>query len=176
MAKHSPEVLPIGLRHSETMLVMPRHTVPGLGYGWLGFSDMPQVFATAVMIGFIEQTCIQALRPFLPEAKRTVGTHVDVSHVAPTPIGQLVTTSIELTEQVGKRLRFRVTCSDGTGIVGEGKHERAIVDFERFVQKVAQSRFGRTCIKTGHSLTGPQTAGMSQNPATPADQIGPFCS
>ncbi|WP_442947390.1 thioesterase family protein [Novosphingobium sp.] len=80
--------LPIGLRHTESMLVMPRHTVPELGQGWTGFSDMPPVFATAMMIGFIEQTCIQGLRPYLTNAQRTVGTHVDVSHISATPVGR----------------------------------------------------------------------------------------
>ncbi|HUD95400.1 thioesterase family protein [Sphingobium sp.] len=115
---------------------MPRHTVPELGQGWAGFSDMPPVFATAMMIGFIEQTCIQGVRPYLTNAQRTVGTHVDVSHVSATPVGRLVTASIELTEVAGRTLHFDVSCSDDHGLVGEGKHERAIIDFERFMQKM----------------------------------------
>jgi fluoroacetyl-CoA thioesterase len=130
--------LPIGLRHTESMLVMPRHTVPELGQGWTGFSDMPPVFATAMMIGFIEQTCIQGLRPYLTNAQRTVGTHVDVSHISATPVGRIVTASIELTEVAGRALHFHVSCSDDHGLIGEGKHERAIIDLERFMQKMAQ--------------------------------------
>jgi fluoroacetyl-CoA thioesterase len=60
------------------MTVAPFHTVPEVDDSWPGFKDMPPVFATAMMIGFIEQTCIEALRPYLTAEQRTVGTHVDV--------------------------------------------------------------------------------------------------
>ena len=88
--------LKTGLRHSEQLVVAPLHTVPEIDDAWPGFRDMPPVFATAMMIGFIEQTCVQALRPYLAAEQRTVGTHVDVSHVAATPVGMTITTGVEL--------------------------------------------------------------------------------
>ena len=71
MITNSPS-LSVGLVYSETMRVEARHTVPHIG-PWPGFKDMPEVFATAVMIGFAEQTCIQALKEHLPDGHGTVG-------------------------------------------------------------------------------------------------------
>jgi fluoroacetyl-CoA thioesterase len=122
------------------MVVRPFHTVPEVDDTWPGFRDMPPVFATAMMIGFIEQTCIEALRPFLTPDQRTVGTHVDVSHVSATPVGQTVTAEVELTEQRGKVLTFRVTCRDEAGLIGEGRHERAVVALDRFIDRM-RSKF-----------------------------------
>jgi len=127
-----------GLVHEESMLVRARHTVPDVERDWPGFVDMPPVLATAMMIGFIEQTCIQALRPFLSEHQRTVGTHVDVSHVAATPVGMRVTAKVELIDVQGRSLVFRVACFDEGGLIGEGNHQRAIIDLARFTQKVAE--------------------------------------
>lgn len=130
-----PALLP-GLRHSEQMVVTPAHTVPQVG-NWPGFADMPPVFATAMMIGFMEQTCIQALRPYLTDSQRTVGTHVDMNHVAATPTGMGVVVQVELVEVRGKSLTFKVTCSDDAGLIGEGMHQRAIIDVERFEERLA---------------------------------------
>jgi len=131
-------VLAAGLVHSESMTVAERHTVPCVAPDWPGFANMPPVLATAMMIGFIEQTCIQALRPYLEPGQRTVGTHVDVSHVAATPIGMAITASIELVQVEGRMLVFQVSCHDKAGRIGEGTHQRAIIDLERFLQKLEQ--------------------------------------
>ena len=131
-------VLERGLRHTEQVVVLPRHTVPEIDGTWPGFRDMPPVFATAMMVAFIEQTCIQALRPFLLSGQRTVGTHIDVSHVAATPIGMTVTAEIELVAIEGKALTFKVSCHDNAGLIGEGLHHRAIIDLDRFTQRVEQ--------------------------------------
>jgi fluoroacetyl-CoA thioesterase len=125
-----------GLRHRETMAVEARHTVPAVESQWPGFVDMPPVFATAMMIGFIEQTCIQGLRPFITDDQRTVGTHVDVSHVAATPVGMSVTATVELVAVEGKGLVFNVRCEDDTGLIGEGSHRRAIIDADRFMARL----------------------------------------
>jgi len=130
--------LQTGLRHGEQFVVRVMHTVPEIDGTWPGFRDMPPVLATAIMIGFIEQTCVEALRPYLPAEQRTVGTHVDVSHVAATPVGMTVTAEVELIAIDGKSLRFRVRCLDEAGLIGEGTHERAIVDFDRFSKRVAE--------------------------------------
>lgn len=128
--------LRVGLRHSERMVVAPSHTVPQVS-DWSGFSDMPRVFATAMMVGFMEQTCILALRPYLDEGLRTVGTHVDMSHVAATPVGMEVEASVELVDMRGKELLFKVACRDEAGLIGEGLHRRAIIDLQRFEQRLA---------------------------------------
>lgn len=132
-----------GLRHSEQLVVAPQHTVPEIDGGWPGFRDMPEVLATAIMIGFIEQTCIEALRPCLAAEERTVGTHVDVSHVAATAVGMTVTADVELSSVEGTKLRFLVRCSDEAGLISEGTHERSIVDFDTFWKRVMEKK--RNC-------------------------------
>lgn len=133
----APE-LNIGLRHTESMIVGSSHTVPEVEKTWQGFQDMPPVFATAMMIGFIEQTCIEALRPFLQVNQHTVGTHVDVSHVAATPVGMRVTAEVALVGMEGKALLFKVSCRDETGLIGEGMHKRALIDVPRFMQRLQE--------------------------------------
>jgi len=128
--------LPIGLRHSEQMVVALHHTVPQIEKDWLGFKDMPPVFATAMMVGFVEQTCIQALRPYLSEGQHTVGTHISMSHVAPTPIGRTVTAHIQLNKVDGRMLEFKVSCEDDRNIIGEGTHRRAIINIEKFISRL----------------------------------------
>lgn len=137
-----PTLLP-GLRHSERMVVSTDHTVPQVA-DWPGFSDMPPVLATAMMVAFMEQTCIQALRPFLDDGQRTVGTHVDVSHVAATPVGMVVEACVELVDIQGKALTFKVSCSDEAGLIGEGLHRRAIIDLQSFEQRLAAKTPGTT--------------------------------
>lgn len=132
--------LQAGLRHSQRLMVTPFHTVPELDDSWPGFKDMPPVFATAMMVGFIEQTCIEALRPYLTSEQRTVGTHVDVSHIAATPTGMTVTAEVELIAVEGRSLHFRVQCSDEAGVIGEGMHKRTIINFDKFWRRVLQKK------------------------------------
>ena len=138
MIPQQTSCLAIGLRHSEQLMVESCHTVPEVDTAWAGFRDMPPVLATAMMIAFIEQTCIMALRPFLTSGERTVGIHVDVSHVAATPVGMKITAEVELVEIDGKALLFKVSCRDETGLIGEGMHRRAIIDVDRFMHRLQQ--------------------------------------
>jgi predicted thioesterase len=86
------------------MVVADAHTVPKAA-DWIGFSDMPPVFATAMMVGFTEQTCVMALHGLLGPGEGTVGTRVDMCHMAATPAGRKVTAMVELIQDVGGRLR-----------------------------------------------------------------------
>src|SRR5262245_55039833 len=97
-----------GLRHTLTLRVDASLTVPKVSRHYTGFSDMPPVFATAFMVGFIEWACVEALRPHLAADQGTVGTHVNVSHAAATPIGMNVTAEVELTAVEGRKLTFKV--------------------------------------------------------------------
>lgn len=128
--------LAAGLIHQEQFIVQPRHTVPQFDTAWPGFHDMPPVLATAVMIGFMEQTCIQALRPWLTAEEHTLGIAVDMSHDAPTLPGSRVTARVELEKVEGRILHFRVSCADENGPIGQGKHRRAIIQVERFMQRL----------------------------------------
>jgi fluoroacetyl-CoA thioesterase len=128
--------LVIGISHSETLRVEPRHTVPQVAPDWPGFSDMPPVFPTAMMVVFMEQTCIQAIRPHLKPGQHIVGTYVGISHVAATPVGMTVTAEVKLVEFDGRALTFRVSCRDDAGLIGEGTHMRASIDTERFTARI----------------------------------------
>lgn len=129
-----------GLTHRESMVVAERHTVPHVTPDWAGFADMPPVLATAMMVGFIENTCILALRPHLAPGQCSLGIHVDVSHIAPTALGATITAQVELIAVEGRRLEFRVTCHDDFALIGEGRHRRAIIDTQRFMQRLEEKR------------------------------------
>jgi len=73
---------------------------------------MPQVLATACRVALVEATCFDALKPFPKEGQKTVGAHVDLSHVAATPMGMRVTAQVELVAVEGRKLRFKLECQD----------------------------------------------------------------
>src|SRR5712692_7219224 len=127
-----------GLRHRATIRVSEQMTVPAQGRLMGGTAEMPPVFATANMIAFVEWTCVAALMPYLAPHQRTVGTRVDMTHSAATPIGMEVTAEIELVEIDGRRLRFQVSCRDESEPIGDGFHERTIVDHDRFMTRLAR--------------------------------------
>jgi len=136
MSTSTLPVLTVGLRHCERIVVAPSHTVPQVDPSWPGFKEMPPVLATALMIGFVEQTCVMALHPFLSAQQRTVGTHVDITHTAPTAVGMEISAEIELVEINGKSLSFKVRCLDNRGLIGAGTHQRAIIDLGRFMERL----------------------------------------
>jgi len=129
-----------GLRHSRTIAVSEALAVPALGRLFGAATEMPPVFATANMIALVEWTCVEALAPYIAADQRTVGTHVDISHCAATPVGMQVTAEVELVEVDGGRLRFRVVCRDEKETIGEGFHERFVIDHRRFMNRLAKKR------------------------------------
>jgi fluoroacetyl-CoA thioesterase len=130
------KTIPIGLRHRLSLRVDERLTVPFVSATFTGFADMPPVFATAFMVAFIEWTCMEALRGHLGPNEGTVGTYVDVSHVAATPIGMTVTAEVELVAVDRRKLRFKVSCRDEAGLIGEGYHERTVIHQDKFMARV----------------------------------------
>ena len=129
-----------GLKGSRTITVDEALTVPSVATAHFGFSDIPPVFATAFLVGFVEWVCIQVLKPYLSLAQRTVGVHVDLSHSAATPIGMKVTAEVELVERNDRKLRFKVVVRDEAELISEGHHERYIIDVDRFMARVAKKR------------------------------------
>lgn len=134
----SKTLIPVGLRHELTLRVEERLTVPALADAFPGFADMPPVFATSFMVGFMEWACAEALRGRLAPGQATVGTHVDVSHISATPVGLNVHAAVEVVAVMGRKVRFRVACSDKAGLIGEGFHERAIIDRGSFMARVSE--------------------------------------
>ena len=131
------DIIP-GITRSVSLQVNERLLVTAFARDFPAFADLPPVFATAFMVGFMEWACIEALQPWLPDGETTVGTHVYLSHVAPTPKGMKVTAHVELIEVKGRTLRFRVDCFDVCGLIGSGFHERTLIDSARFMAKVAE--------------------------------------
>jgi predicted thioesterase len=99
-------------------------------------SGLVDVFATPMMVALIEQTCYESVLPHLDEGQGTVGTLVNVSHVSATPIGMRVWCESELVEVDRRRLVFKVKAYDDCGLIGEGTHERFIIDNAKFMEKL----------------------------------------
>ncbi|MBQ3141188.1 MAG: thioesterase family protein [Clostridia bacterium] len=122
-------MLEIGIKKTLELTVTDADTAATVGSGLL------PVFATPRMIALMEQTASEAVAPYLEEGQTTVGTLLNVRHLAATPVGMKVFCAAELTEIDRKRLVFTVTASDECGPIGEGTHERFIVDGEKFLAK-----------------------------------------
>ncbi len=105
------------------------------------FREMPAVFATGFMVGFIEWACIKAINPHLdwPE-EQTVGTHVNVSHTAATPAGMEVTAHVKLVAVDGRRLMFEVEARDEVEQIGKGTHERFVINKKKFDEKMDKKK------------------------------------
>lgn len=99
-------------------------------------SGLVKVFATPMMIALMEQTCNESVVPQLEAGQGTVGTHIDVSHCAATPVGMRVWCDSELIEIDRRRLVFKVSAYDERGLIGEGTHERFVIDTAKFQAKV----------------------------------------
>jgi len=128
-----------GIESAFTFHIPGTKTVPALYPESAEFQEMPQVFATGFLVGFLEWVCIQAVNPHLDwPAEQTVGTHIDVSHVAATPAGFDVTAKVKLSEVNGRRLLFEIEAHDGVEMISKGKHERFIINKDKFVAKMKE--------------------------------------
>jgi fluoroacetyl-CoA thioesterase len=107
-------------------------TTPEMGITHLG-PDAPSMYSTPSMIQLIEGTCVRLMSRFVDAGEQSVGYRVDVKHLAPTVIGKQVTASVNLREVNGRRYVFDVEVHNEDGVkIGEGMHERALVDISRF--------------------------------------------
>ncbi|MCA8881182.1 MAG: thioesterase family protein [Rhodobacteraceae bacterium] len=96
---------------------------------------MPDVFATAYMVGLMEWACCEQIAPYYEDGECSLGVRVDISHVAATPPGMTVTVTSRVAELDGRFIRFDVSLSDGMDLIGEGRHQRALVQTARFQAK-----------------------------------------
>jgi len=125
-----------GIEYEFRFRVPTSKTVPALYPESPEFQEMPGVFATGFMIGFLEWACIMAIKPHLDwPAEQTVGTHVNVSHSAATPPGLEVTARVKLVAVDGRRLIFEVEAHDGVDTIARGTHERFVIQRDRFSEK-----------------------------------------
>ena len=127
-----------GLTHSFSYKVPENKTVPYTYPESPEIAGMPKVFATGFMIVLMEWTCTQLLAPHLDPGEGSLGTHVDVSHLAATPPGMTVAVDVECIEVAGRKIVFKVRAHDGLDLIGEGRHERVVVAWDKFNAKVAE--------------------------------------
>lgn len=134
------ETLTPGLKHRFEFMVPENKTVPHLYPEASEFQAMPDVLATGFMVGLLEWTCIQLLTPHLDEGEGSLGILIDVSHQAATPPGFTVSVEAECVEVRGPRVGFEVRAHDGVDLISKGRHERFVVAWDRFEERLAQKR------------------------------------
>ena len=123
-----------GMTASQAVVCAPEHFASRVVAG------TPDVFSTPSLGALIEKTAAEAIAPLLDPGQMTVGTQIVVNHTAATPAGLTVTAKVTLTAVDGRRLDFSWTASDGVEDVGNGTHQRFVVDRARFEQRLAQKR------------------------------------
>lgn len=123
-----------GLVGETSATVTPDLTAAAVGSGGL------PVFATPMMIGLMEMAAWEAVQPHLGPDESTVGTLVDVKHLAATPLGMVVRATARLAEVDGRRLRFVVEAFDEVEKIGEGSHERYVIKQEKFMERAAKKK------------------------------------
>jgi fluoroacetyl-CoA thioesterase len=128
--------LRLGLTGSAELLVGVEHTAPSIGSG------LVPVLATPVMINVIEAAALAACEQLLPAGHQSLGIHLDVRHFAATPIGMRVRATAELTAIEGRTLSFRVAARDDKEPIGDGTHQRVVVNVARFDERV-QRKLGK---------------------------------
>ena len=128
-----------GLTFELRFTVPESKTVPHLYPESAMFQEMPHVLATGYLVGLMEWACIEALRPHLDwPREQSLGTHVNFSHVAATPPGRTVTIAVQLDRIEGRKLYFTLSAHDGVALISEGKHERHVIDVDRFNANLAK--------------------------------------
>ena len=127
-------MLTIGIKGREEVMVTEENTAKAMGSGTL------DVFATPAMTALMEMTAWKSVAPFLEDGDGTVGTLLQITHDAPTPLGMKVFCESELLEIDGRRLVFHVAAFDAKGKIGEGRHERFVINNERVAAKAEKKR------------------------------------
>lgn len=119
-----------GITGSYRIVVADEHTAPFVGSGKV------RVLATPVMINLIEAAALACCEHLLPPGHQSLGIHLDVRHMAATPVGMAVEATAELLKIEGRTLTFRVAARDAVELIGDGLHERVVVNVERFDARV----------------------------------------
>ena len=124
--------VPIGAQGSYAMVVAPEHLANR-------FKDatLPPVLATPVMIMAMENAALAAIQPYCAPGESAVGTRVDVSHLAATPVGRHVVAVAEVSSVNGRHIEFRVHAMDGDEEIGRGTHARIVIDLVKFSERLA---------------------------------------
>jgi len=129
-----PERLEVGLRGAAERVVTPDQTAEAFGSG------LVPVYSTPAMVGLMEAAAVAALEGCLPDGQTTVGTRLEIAHLAATPLGDRVRAEAVLTAIDGRHLEFDLTAHDSTEKIGEGRHARVVVSSDRFLARVNGKR------------------------------------
>jgi fluoroacetyl-CoA thioesterase len=125
-----------GLAGSAALLVAEEHTAPSIGSGKV------RVLATPVMINLVEAAALAAMEHLLPAGYQSLGTHLDVHHVAATPVGMRVRATAVVERVEGRTVSFRVEAHDEKDLIGHGTHKRVVVNVAKFDQRVQRKLKG----------------------------------
>ena len=125
-------MLKIGIKGYGEMPVTEEVSASHIGSGTV------LVLATPMMILLMERTCRLSVKPFLADNEETVGTHVNVSHCAAVPVGRTVRCETEIIDLDRRRIVFKVAVYDGDTLVGEGQHERFVINIDKFREKMSK--------------------------------------
>jgi fluoroacetyl-CoA thioesterase len=132
------QTLRAGLEGTFRYRVPESKTVPEIYPEAPDFQLMPRVLATGFMVALVEWACVELIKPHLDWPREmTLGTHVDLTHTAATPVGFVVEVRARLEQVEGRRLVFAVRAHDGVDEITAGRHERTVIDTERFLRKLA---------------------------------------
>ena len=123
--------MPLGTKGSFSLVVLPEHLASR-------FKDamLPPILATPVMIMVMENAALNAMKPYLDADETALGTRVDVRHMSATPAGIRVTGEAKVTKIDGRRIEFTIRATDGAEVIGEGTHERVIINLARFSEQL----------------------------------------
>jgi len=130
------QTMPLGAKGSFSLVVGPEHLASR-------FKDamLPSILATPVMIMVMENAALNAMKPYLEAGETALGTRVDVRHMAATPAGRRVSGEAEVTRIDGRRIEFTIRATEGTEVIGEGTHERVVINLARFSEQL-KAKFG----------------------------------
>jgi fluoroacetyl-CoA thioesterase len=124
------EIIRPGSSGRAQILVGEEHTAPRVGSGKV------HVLATPVMINLIEAAALEALDRHLPPGYQSLGTRIDVRHIAATPVGMRVFASVRIEKVQGRKVIFRVEAKDEKELIGDGMHERVVVNMDKFSERI----------------------------------------
>lgn len=122
----------VGMQASTEIVVGTRDTAHHVGSGKI------KVLATPVMVMLLEEAALNAVEQFLPSGMQTVGTQLNISHIAATPVGMRVVAHAEVIEVIDRKVIFKVWAEDESERIGEGTHERIVVELERFDKRISK--------------------------------------
>ncbi|RLA07708.1 MAG: thioesterase [Gammaproteobacteria bacterium] len=136
--------LKVGIKYEHKFVLPDNKTVPDLYPESPEFVEMPKVFATGFMVGFVEWACIMLIKPHLKQGEQSLGIGVNLNHTAATPMGFKIISYAELVKIDGNKLDFKIKTYDNFDLISAGTHSRFVIDRKRFDDSL-QRKIKKTC-------------------------------